>query len=177
MDLEQCIRTRRSIRRFQQREVSQQTIKQLIETAIFAPSWKNSQVTRYIAIVDPKVKQRLADSLKERNKAIITSAPAVIVSTVVRNRCGYNRDGSFETLKGKGWQMYDCALSNYALCLAAMEIGLGTCILGIYDEAEATRILNIPDEEEIVALIPVGYPDESPEMPKRKSVDDIVRFI
>jgi nitroreductase len=111
------------------------------------------------------------------NQPAVQSAPVVFVVTALKKRSGYNREGSSETLKGNGWQMYDCALSNMLLCLEATEQGLGTVIMGYFDEDMIRQIVEIPETEEINAVIAMGYPDEMPEMPKRKGTDVILKIL
>lgn len=72
--------------------------------------------------------------------------------------------------------MFDAGVASEAFCLAAYEQGLGTVIMGIFDEAKAASLLEVPEERELVALIPIGYPAESPAAPKRKSVEELLSF-
>ena len=74
------------------------------------------------------------------------------------------------------WQMFDVGAACQTFCLAAKEKGLGTVIMGIFDEDKITELLEIPEERELAALIAVGWPDIDPEAPKRKSVDDLLQF-
>lgn len=104
------------------------------------------------------------------NGKIIENAPLLIAVTVIKNRCGYERDGSFSTERGDTWQMYDAGVASQTFCLAAYEAGLGTVIMGLFDNDKITSLLEIPVDRELVALIPVGYPDETPAAPKRKAV-------
>ncbi|MDE7248498.1 MAG: nitroreductase family protein, partial [Lachnospiraceae bacterium] len=67
-------------------------------------------------------------------------------------------------------------IAAQTFCLAAYEKGVGSVIMGIFDEAEAASLLNIPEEREIVALIPIGYPAEEPVAPRRKPVEDLLLF-
>lgn len=177
MTAKECITGRRSIRSFTEQPVSHELISQIIETASFAPSWKNTQVTRYIA-VEGETKAALAKctTIWAKNGAIMDNAPMVIAVTIVTGRSGYERDGSFSTVKGTGWQWYDAGIATEALCLAAYEQGLGTVIMGLYDNDEATAVLNIPEGQELAALIAIGYPAESPAAPKRKAVEDLLSF-
>lgn len=148
-----------------------------METASFAPSWKNTQITRYIA-VEGEAKAALAKctSLFPGNGAIMESAPVVIAVTIITGRSGYERDGSFSTPKGDRWQMYDAGIASEAFCLAAHEEGLGTVILGLFDEEEAAKLLNLPEGRQLAALIPVGYPAEAPAAPRRKTVEELLSF-
>ena len=177
MTAKECIIGRRSIRQFTQDPVSHELLEQIVETASFAPSWKNTQITRYIA-VEGEMKDKLAKctTIWAGNGAIMNSAPMVIAVTVVTGRSGFERDGSFSTGKGDGWQMYDAGVASEAFCLAAYEQGLGTVIMGLYDEADAAKLLEIPDNQELVALIAIGYPAQSPDAPQRKSVADLLSY-
>lgn len=177
MTAKECIIGRRSIRQFTNEPVSHELLEQIVETASFAPSWKNTQITRYIA-VEGEMKDKLAacTTIWAGNGVIMNSAPMVIAVTVVTGRSGFEKDGSFSTGKGDGWQMYDAGVASEAFCLAAYEQGLGTVIMGLYDEADAAKLLEIPDNQELVALIAIGYPAQSPDAPKRKPVADLLSY-
>ena len=175
MELTKCMEERRSIRRYKKQPVDRDLIKQLIEAAILAPSWKNSQVSRYYA-VDGDQKDQFMACLPEFNQNNSKDASTIIVSTVVNGRSGFERDGSYTTHLKDGFQFFDNGLQVQNLCLKAYELGLGTLIMGIYDEQKIREFLSIPEDEVVVAVIAVGYPDIEPAMPKRKSVEDILIF-
>ena len=73
--------------------------------------------------------------------------------------------------------MFDVGIACQTFCLAAHEAGLGTVIMGIWDEDGITELLNIPEDQELAALIAIGYPDIDPPAPKRKSVEELLTFI
>ena len=100
----------------------------------------------------------------------------VIAVTLIKGRCGYERDGSFSTPKGDRWQMFDVGAASEAFCLAAYEQGLGTVIMGLFDEKKAAELLELPDDRELAALIAIGYPDESPAAPGRKTVEELLSY-
>lgn len=178
MTAKKCIKGRRSIRNFADTPVSRDVIADIVETASYAPSWKHTQITRYIA-VEGELKDKIADectSAYAKNGEIIKNAPMLIAVTFIKNRSGFERDGSYSTPKEGGWQMFDAGVASEAFCLAAYEQGLGTVIMGIFDEAKAASLLEVPEERELVALIPIGYPAESPAAPKRKSVEELLSF-
>lgn len=178
MTAKECIKGRRSIRKFADTPVSRDVIADIIETASYAPSWKHTQITRYIA-VEGELKDKIADECTgayAKNGEIIKDAPMLIAVTFIKNRSGFERDGSYSTPKEGGWQMFDAGVASEAFCLAAYEQGLGTVIMGIFDEAKAASLLEVPEERELVALIPIGYPAESPAAPKRKSVEELLSF-
>ena len=178
MTAKDCIKGRRSIRKFKAQPIDRELLSEIIETASYAPSWKHTQITRYIAVTG-ELKDKLAaecTSAYPKNGEIIMQAPMLIVVTYIKGRSGFERDGSFSTAKEGSWQMFDAGVAAQTFCLAAYEQGIGSVIMGIFDEAKAASLLNIPEEREIVALIPIGYPDEEPVAPRRKPVEDLLSF-
>lgn len=100
-----------------------------------------------------------------------------MVQCFVKGRSGFERDGSYSTERGDGWQMYDAGISAANFCNAAYEAGLGSVILGIFDYKKVSEILGLEEGTEAVALIPIGCPVEVPEAPRRRSVDELLRFM
>lgn len=179
MTANECIRGRRSIRQFTDKPVPHDVLANIVETASYAPSWKHTQIVRYIAI-EGELKDKIASectSSYPKNGEIMKNAPMVIAVTFIKNRSGFERDGSFSTPKEGGWQMFDTGIATEAFCLAAYEQGLGTVIMGIFDEAKAASLLGIPADRELAALIPIGYPAEEPVAPRRKPVEELLSYI
>ena len=177
MTAKECIEGRRSIRKFTDQPVPSELLEEIVSTASFAPSWKNTQVTRYVAVTgDAKAKLSKLTSIWPGNGAHIDSAPMVIAVSVIKGRSGFERDGSYSTVMEDGWQMFDAGIASEAFCLAAYEKGLGTVILGLFVVAEASALLEIPETQQLVALICIGYPAESPVAPKRKTVADLLTY-
>lgn len=177
MELKDCILTRRSVRKFLDKSVEHAVLEQVIAAAAYAPSWKNTQISRYIAIEDRAVLDKICrDFLHEHNANIVSGAPLLIAQTFVKNRCGYERDGSFTTQRKDGWQYYDCGIAAQTFCLAAHDAGLGTVIMGIFPHKELGEFLNVPEDQELMALIAVGYPAEQPNAPKRKDTQTLLTY-
>ena len=178
MNTIECIKSRRSIRKYKPDKVDHSLIESIIHAASFSPSWKNSQVVRYFAIEDPAILNKITtDFTFEHNSNIIRQAPVLIAVTVVKGRCGFERDGSYTTKKGDRWQMFDAGVAAQTFCLAAHEHGLGTVIMGIFDEDGITDLLQLPDNQELAVLIALGHPDIDPEVPKRKQTADLLTYI
>ncbi len=174
----ELIMGRRSIRNFSDKQVSEELIKEIVTEASYAPSWKHTQITRYIAVTG-EVKDRIADeccTAYAKNGEIIKNAAVLMVITYIKNRSGFERDGSYSTNKEGGWQMFDAGIATQTLCLAAHEHGLGTVIQGIFDDEKVASILDVPAEREVVCLVSMGYPAESPDAPKRKPIDELLEF-
>lgn len=178
MEARECIKGRRSIRKYSDKPVDKALIEEIVETASYAPSWKHSQTIRYIAVTG-ELKHKLATECFTSfpgNGAIIDQAPWVILMTGIKGRSGLERDGSPTNRRGATWQMYDAGCAGEAFCLAAYEKGLGTVIMGIFDEDSIVKLLDIPDDRELIAITPLGYPDDAPLAPKRKAVEELLEF-
>ena len=172
-----AIKTRRSIRRFKETAVPHSLLEQIVSAASFAPSWKNSQLTLYIVIEDFNLKKAIADTCcSEHNACIIKPAPLLVATTLITGRSGYERDGSFSTIRGDAWQAFDCGIACQTFCLAAKELGLDTVILGLYDFEKASALIQIPDGQQLMALIAVGYGNETPDAPMRKPVETLLTY-
>lgn len=177
MNMTDCIKSRRSIRKYGAERIDHSVLELIISTASFSPSWKNTQITRYIAIEDTSIIQEIADKFTpEFNSNIVKQVSTLIAVTFIKNRCGFERDGSYSTKKEDRWQMFDVGVACQTFCLAAHEQGLGTVIMGIWDEDGITELLDIPENQELAALIAIGYPAEEPSAPKRKSVEDLLTY-
>lgn len=180
MDILKCIEGRRSVRRFSDQPVSWETIEAIVKAATYSPSWKNSQTVRYTVIDDPEMLEKFAANAMagfEKNANTVRSCKALAIQSVVKGICGYNPDGSFTTSKNDSWEMYDAGISVQTFCLAAYSQGVGTVIMGIYDEEASASLIDLPETERITALIAMGYPKEPANMPKRKELDEVLRRV
>ena len=179
MDFMECVSGRRSVRKYKAEKIPENVLQKIITAASFSPSWKNSQTVRYIIIEDEALKNELAQTCVldfKLNHDNIISAPALILVTTVSNRCGYEKDGSFSTSKGTHWESFDAGIAVQTLCLAAHAEGLGTVIMGIFNEDKIIKTAKIPDTQKLSAIVAIGYPDETPPMPKRKGVEELLEF-
>ena len=177
MEFQKVVETRRSVRKYDaSKKVTKEQIAEIVDAAIQAPSWKNSQTARYhVVLSDEMTKKVLTDCLPEFN-AKNSEGAALVVTTFIANRAGFNREGQPDNEVGNGWGFYDLGLHNENFVLKAKDIGLDTLIMGIRDEAKIREALQIPEAETIVAVIALGYGNQEPEMPKRKTPEDIVKF-
>lgn len=176
IELQSALENRKSIRSYLSKDVEPEKLTALIEAASLAPSWKNSQTARYYVIHTPEKLEQIRATLPEFNRKNCEQAPALIITTVVLNRSGYERNGEPTNELGNGWGFYDCGLGSMALLLKATELGLSTLVMGIRDAAKISEILEIPENEAVVSVISVGYSDADPERPARKPVEKLAHF-
>lgn len=180
MEAIECIKTRRSIRKFKEDIVKHATVTKIIEAASMSPSWKNTQIVRYNIVEDKKILEEIANNCVldfEFNQKTISRAPELVVVSMIEKRCGYERDGSYSTSKEDRWEMFDAGIATQTFCLAAHDLGVGTVILGIFDEDKVAKAISLPEGQKVAALIVMGYPNQECEAPKRKSVEELVSYL
>lgn len=179
MDVNNCIEERRSVRRFTDEKVSHEDIEKIVELSSYSPSWKNSQIVRYIAVEDQALIKEIADNCTMNfafNQKTMLNAPMLVVVTMVTGICGFEKDGSYSTSKKNGWEMFDAGIASQTFSLAAHSLGLGSVIFGVFDDEKVHQALNIVDTQKVATIIALGHPQETPSMPKRKSVSELLSF-
>lgn len=177
MNAKECIETRRSIRKYKNEPIPVSIFDEIIEIAKFAPSWKNTQIARYHVITNPVLKEKIANDCVcgfSFNTKTLLQAPAIVILSYVTKRCGYERDGSFSTSKEDRWEMFDAGIAAQTFCLAAHDKGIGTCIMGIFDEEKIAEVLNLPENQKVGAVISAGYADITPDTPPRKDTETLL---
>jgi len=178
MELFEALHTRRSIRAYDPaRPVSREILEKILSAAQMAPSWKNTQTAGLVVVESPEMKEKLMEALPYYNARTVSTAPVTVVMTAKKGRAGYERDGSFTTGKGDRWEMFDGGIACQTLCLAAWGEGLGSCIMGIYDEEKLPALLEVPEDQYVTAVVSLGYPAETPNAPKRKPLEEKVRYV
>lgn len=170
MDVFEAIKGRRSIRAYREIDVPQEIVEKLIEAARWAPSAGNIQPWEFIVVRNPETKRKLAEAAL--GQSFIEEAPVVIVVCADEERSarGYGTRG--RTL----YCIQDTAAAIQNIHLAAYAMGLGTCWVGAFREDEARKILDIPAGVRPVAIIPVGYPAESPPPRSRRQLKQIIHY-
>lgn len=180
MNLTDGIKTRRSVRNYKEEQIPQGIIEEIVEVARYAPSWKNTQIGRYYVVQNAELKKHIAEDCMMGftfNTNTLMKAPALVVLAYVEKRCGYERDGSFSTSKGDRWEMFDAGIAAQTFCLAAHEKGLGSCIMGIFDEQAVAEAIHLPEGQKVGAVIALGYSVEEVQAPARKEVEQLVQFL
>jgi nitroreductase len=162
MEFLDLVRQRRSIRVYQPDPVPQTKLDQILEAARLAPSWANGQCWSFVVVTDPKIKRRVAEAGNEW----IEQAPVLLAACA---------DPQRSALKGdQPYYLLDIGIALEHLVLAATEAGLGTCWIGWFDEAKARAALGVPEGIRVVAITPLGYPEEQPEARPRRPLGEIV---
>ncbi len=179
MDIIEAIKERRSVRKYKNEKVSREVMQEIIALSAWAPSWANTQVARYTLVDDENLIKQFADSGMNNfsyNINTLRNAHGVAVLSFVKGKSG-KLDESYITAKQNTWEMFDAGIACQTFCLAAHAKGVGTCIFGVYDEEAITKMINLPENETVAALIVYGYEESHPPATPRKDVSELLRFI
>ena len=180
MEALQCIKTRRSVRKYSDQPVTREVLDAIFDAVTYAPSWKNTQSVRYTVVESAELKAKIADEAVlgfALNQKTISRCPVLLIQSTVNSISGHSPDGSVDTSKGDTWAMYDAGISAQTLCLAAKDMGLGTVIMGVFDEDILAKIIDLPEGQTVTGMIAIGYPAGDNKMPPRKPASDIVTYL
>ncbi len=167
MDVFEAIRVRRSIRKYKSDQVEKEKLERILEAGRLSPSAVNKQPWHFIVVTDSSVRGSLRASY---GQSWFVNAPVIVIACADPHNAWTRRDGE------EYWKV-DVAIALHSMILCATELGLGTCWIAAFNEEPAQRILKIPGEIRIVAMTPLGYPDETKaEVPDRKSLKEIVHY-
>ena len=174
-----CIKNRRTIRKYKQEDIPSALINELLEEAFRASTMGNMQLYSVVITRDPQMKAKLAPA--HFNQPMVTTAPVVLTFCADFNRfskwcrCrkaepGYDNPLSFLNA------MSDALLVTQNFCTLAEAQGLGICYLGttIYNPEPIIDLLQLPELVMPVATITVGYPDECPAQSERLPLEGLI---
>lgn len=170
MELKEAIEKRRSIRKFQDREVPPDHVIELIDAARQAPSSGNLQSWKFILIKGQTAKNHIADACFQQNW--ISHAPVLIVVLGMIENVSRYYGVRGEML----YSIQNCALAAENILLRAVDLGLGGTMVSAFDEGMVKRILEIPDTMRPQAIIAIGYPGEMPPKKMLGSLESMIYF-
>ncbi len=165
MDVGKAIRIRKSVRSFSDRTIPQSTLEEILDSARLAPSASNKQDWVFIVVEEPSKQEELAAATS--GQGFIKQAPVILA--------GVATDPDYRMRNGLSSGAVDLAIALDHITLKAVEEGIGTCWIGAFHQDQAKQVLDIPNEYQIVALMPLGYPStELAEREKaRKDLEEI----
>ncbi|WP_321344915.1 nitroreductase family protein [uncultured Draconibacterium sp.] len=167
MNLSEIIKNRYSVRNYKDSKVEKELILEILEAARTAPSAVNFQPWHFIVIQNEELLTQLHSCY---DRSWFRSAPTIIVA------CADHLQSWKRPSDGKDSADIDLAIAIDHITLKATELGLGTCWVCNFDVTSCSAILQLPDNIEPIALIPLGYSDGKRPDKKRKPIDEIVHF-
>jgi nitroreductase len=162
MSLLDLILTRRSIRKYEDKDIPEEILQQILESGRQAPSAVNRQPIHFVIVNDHDLLKNLCDNLITR---FVKYAPLAIVG------CADVKS----LLTGK-WAVVDATIAMQNMVIAALTFGIGSCWIGACNEKKVKELLKIPDKWKVVALLTFGYPAEQPKQKKKKPYEEMFSF-
>lgn len=159
---------RQSDRKYKNQVVEKEKLIQCLETARISPSANNSQPWKFVVVDDFEKKEQIAECTIGLGMNKFTHQCPVIVAVVLERQNFMSTIGSM--IKNKDYSLFDVGIAVNQFCLQAADLGLGTCIIGWFDEKKIKKILGVKNRR-IPLLISVGYPDAPTREKVRKPLD------
>lgn len=168
MDVSKCIKDRRDIRDFKPDPVPDNVLKEILDSAIQAPSSGNVQDWEFIVVKNQNTKKLLAEAALGQD--FIAKAPVVIVVCSDLNRISYSYGERGKNL----YSIQNTAAAIQNLLLAAWDLGIGSCWVGAFNEQRIRETLVLPEHVRPLAIIPLGYPAKTPGKPGRRPLEEVL---
>lgn len=170
MEVFEAIRTRRSIRKYKDKQVSWDNIVTIMQAGKYAPSAGNLQNWKFIVVKDDAKRKAIAKACMQQEWMEIAPVYIVVVAEPEKAERYYGTRGArLYTIQG-------CAAAMENMLLTAHSLGLGACWIGAFDEDEIFNILTLPEEKSVQGIITIGYADENPEPPPKYRIEHMVFF-
>ena len=175
MNFDELKEARRSVRQYAKSEITKEELEKIVTDALNAPSWKNTEASRYYAAATAAAKERMwKEALPGFNAASSANAAALVAVTYVPGESGFN-DGKAGDGLGNTWGAYDCGLASSYFILAAKNRGWDTLIMGMRDVEKVKEILGIPKSEILMSVIAVGKSAQKYMKRPRKPVAEVLK--
>jgi len=166
---------RQSDRAYLNRTIERGKIDRCLEAARLAPSTCNSQPWTFIVVDDQELKNQIADATSNTLLPLnhfTKQAPVHIVIVRESPKLTAKFGG---LIKNKDYPLIDIGIAAEHFCLQATSEGLGSCMLGWFDEKKVKKLLDIPEIKRPILIITLGYPAKKMRPKKRKKFSEIVR--
>lgn len=177
MELIDALRNRRSVRAYEARPVEREKLEELAEAFRVSPSASNQQPWRLILVDEPELKDKVAAATSTFGEKVAfnrfaVGAPVVAVAVIEPPRI-LNRIGA--ALQGREYPLIDIGIAMEQLALRAIDLGLGTCMIGWFDERKIKKLLGIPRPRRIGLAATIGYPAPGAKQgnANRKPLDEV----
>lgn len=172
----ELISGRQSVRNYLDRPVEKEKLDRILEAGRFAPSACNAQPWKFIVVTDSELRMKLATAAAEvllRMNMFLNQAPVIIA--VVREKPNFSSKWGGKFMK-KDYSLIDIGIASENICLQAAAEGLGSCMIGWFDEDMVRKALGIPETKRVELLITIGYSTDEQRTKRRKSSDQVISY-
>lgn len=177
MEFNELIEARRSVRKYAPAQISETEMAAIVKDALNAPSWKNTEVTRYYAAISDAAKNLLwKEALPSFNAASSANAAALVAVTFKKGESGYLGSSPADDL-GDMWGAYDAGLASSYFILAAKNRGWDSLIMGIRDVKKIREVFHLSDDEILLSVIAIGKSAQPYFKNPRKPVAEVFKAV
>ncbi len=162
MSLIDVVLSRRSIRRYETKDIPTDALNKILEAGRQAPSANNIQPFHLIVLTDEEIKKELSTGLWNK---FVKDSPLAVVG------CAQTAD-----IHDGKWSVVDTSIALQNMVIAAWAMGIGSCWIGDFEEEKVKQRLNIPKGWKVIALITFGYPAEQPHPRSKKPLEELVGY-
>lgn len=174
MTYKELLLKRQSDRKYEERTVENDKLEACLEAARLSPSACNSQPWTFVVVNEPEVLQQMRKATADMALNRFIHQVPVIVAMILEKANFTSSIGS--VIKDKEYTLLDLGIAANNFCMQATELGLGTCMIGWFDEKKVKQILNVPTAKRVPLLIAVGYSAAATRKKIRKPIDKIRRY-
>jgi nitroreductase len=172
----ELILSRQSVRKYSDKHIETEKLNRIIEAGRMAPSANNAQPWKFIVITEPEVARRVAEAASAKllnMNTFVTQAPVQII--IVREKSDISTKAA-GIIKNRDYSLIDIGIASENICLQAMAEGLGSCMIGWFDERMIKKILGIPKTKRIELIITLGYSLSDQREKRRKPKEETISY-
>jgi Nitroreductase len=170
------ITSRQSDRKYSDRLLEKEKLERIIEAGRMAPSACNAQPWKFIVVTDPELVLKIADAASAKligMNSFVAQAPVILV--IVREKPNMSSKVG-ATIKNKDYSLIDIGIATENICLQAKAEGIGSCIIGWFDERMLKKLLDIPKSKRVELIITLGYSLSEQREKRRKPAAETVSY-
>ena len=168
--------SRQSDRKYSDKTVEKEKLDRIVEAGRMAPSACNAQPWKFIVVTNPQLVYKVADAASAKligMNSFVAQAPVILV--IVREKPNMSSKVG-ATIKNKDYSLIDIGIATENICLQAKAEGIGSCIIGWFDERRIKKLLDIPKSKRVELIITLGYSLSEIREKKRKPSEEIVSY-
>lgn len=172
----ELVKSRQSDRKYSSRHIEKEKLERIVEAGRMAPSACNAQPWKFIVVTEPGLITQLADAANAKllgMNGFVNQAPALIV--IVREQANFSSKAG-AIVKNKDYSLIDIGIATQSICLQAKAEGIGSCIMGWFDEKKVRDILGIPRSKRVELILSMGYSESQQREKRRKPPEETVSW-
>ncbi len=168
MELKQAIMERRSVRKYSQDPIPQEIMTQIMELALYAPTASNMQAWNFVVISDADQ----VSNMKKFSPGMVFNPTAVVVIGIEQARA----EAKGGPIALRELMYFDAGIAADTIALAALEFGVGSCIVASFNKAAIASLVGFPDDVKPLLMVALGYAEKIPKRPKFRLPEEVVFY-